>query len=332
MKKSIKYVKGISPVVATVLLLVVAVGAVTVFQGWFHTYSSGLFTKIEQDSSIGLMNTDIKAILDNSLYFDNGYNNLTIQTVKLNNYSCSIDNSYTSGMQIIDISDCLQVEQNTAEVVVVTNKGLFTKTLSLANAKFGGMTLSSSLICNNNTDGDGFISHLCANYPMIITDFEGHLDPDDSLSVVQPDMDCVFSDDKSGCEDNFVVPGCGTGTVLDIGTGLCWLQNMSMIGLQNWTNAKNNCSNLDFAGHTDWYLPSKEELMSITDLSRANPAIVGGDGGKFVNVVSGWYWTVSSYGSFNPLSDAWFVHFGHGYDYDDDKGVTFYVTCVRRNS
>jgi len=45
--------KGISPVVATALLLVVAVVAVVGFQTWFNTYQSGLNTKVEQQSAAG---------------------------------------------------------------------------------------------------------------------------------------------------------------------------------------------------------------------------------------------------------------------------------------
>lgn len=45
--------KAISPVVATALLLVVAVVAVVGFQTWFTTYQSGLNTKVETQSNAG---------------------------------------------------------------------------------------------------------------------------------------------------------------------------------------------------------------------------------------------------------------------------------------
>lgn len=45
--------KAISPVVATALLLVVAVVAVVGFQTWFTTYQSGLNTKVETQSNSG---------------------------------------------------------------------------------------------------------------------------------------------------------------------------------------------------------------------------------------------------------------------------------------
>jgi len=45
--------KAISPVVATALLLVVAVVAVVGFQSWFTTYQSGINVKVEQESAAG---------------------------------------------------------------------------------------------------------------------------------------------------------------------------------------------------------------------------------------------------------------------------------------
>ncbi|MFW6285848.1 MAG: hypothetical protein ACOC16_01605 [Nanoarchaeota archaeon] len=101
-----------SLVVSTALLLVVAVAFVEIFQGWFQTYSSSLFPRIEQDSSVDVMNTRIDTILGNSLYFKNGYNNLTITEIKLNDVSCLIDESYGKGMQTINISGCVETLDN----------------------------------------------------------------------------------------------------------------------------------------------------------------------------------------------------------------------------
>ncbi len=49
--------KCISPVVATALLIVVAVLAVVGFQGWFGTFSSKLFTDTETQSGSGSLST-----------------------------------------------------------------------------------------------------------------------------------------------------------------------------------------------------------------------------------------------------------------------------------
>jgi len=65
------------------------------------------------------------------------------------------------------------------------------------------------------------------------------------------------------------------GTVVDLATGLMWIKDPVQAGLGSpmyWYDAINACENLDFAGHDDWRLPNINELMSIVDHSRYNPA------------------------------------------------------------
>jgi len=62
--------KAISPVIATALLLIVAVIAVVGFQIWFGTFSSGLFVKTQTQSSNSVSNTQIENLIGNSLYFN----------------------------------------------------------------------------------------------------------------------------------------------------------------------------------------------------------------------------------------------------------------------
>src|SRR3989339_2207521 len=76
--------KCITPVVATALLLVVAVVAVVGFQTFFNTYSSGLFSKVETESSGSVGNTQIDTISSGMLYFKSGFENIEIQSVKVN--------------------------------------------------------------------------------------------------------------------------------------------------------------------------------------------------------------------------------------------------------
>lgn len=55
----------------------------------------------------------------------------------------------------------------------------------------------------------------------------------------------------------------GVKTVTDLYTGLMWVHDATMHGLANWADARGLCANLDYAGHTDWFLPTKEQLASI---------------------------------------------------------------------
>ncbi|MCO6437881.1 MAG: DUF1566 domain-containing protein [Phycisphaerae bacterium] len=60
----------------------------------------------------------------------------------------------------------------------------------------------------------------------------------------------------------------GNGTVTDRSTGLMWTQGDSGVGY-NWQAALGYAENLNFAGYTDWRLPSVKELQGILDYTRS---------------------------------------------------------------
>lgn len=323
---------GISPVVATALLLVVAVTAVVFFQGWFKSFSSNMFSDVEMKSqSTGALS--IEGLISTVLYVKNGViDNLSMSSINIGDTVCNItgQEDLKLGMNEIDISSCITgISENVQDIVLITNVKVIDKTVYINNIDnvIDEIILSTSLICNTDADGDGQILWSCAQYPMTSTTYEGSLDVND-LNVTIIDDKCWLKGDKSSCESNFVVDGCGTGTVMDLGAGLCWQRNMSTAGLMNWTNAKTYCSGLTLAGQT-WSLPTKEELMTLTDLSRSNPAIVGGNNNKFTNVVSDFYWTVSAYGP-SPGVSAWRVTFDNGGDVGNVKTNPNHVICVVR--
>ncbi|MEO1927703.1 MAG: DUF1566 domain-containing protein [Nautiliaceae bacterium] len=119
------------------------------------------------------------------------------------------------------------------------------------------------------------------------------------------------------------------GTVIDTKTNLMWQDNSdnntSGLVSEGLTNALKYCENLTLAGYSDWRLPNYNELESLVDRSRLNPAI--SPIFKYVDTLS-YYWTSTMYDD----SDAWFVRFNNG------KGATgtasfegAYVRCVRDN-
>ena len=98
--------RGISPVVATALLIVVAVVSVVSFQTWFGGFSSGVFTKTETQSSTEIMNTKIENVIGSSLYFNNAdTENITITQVKFDGVDCNISGNFTFGINELDLSD-----------------------------------------------------------------------------------------------------------------------------------------------------------------------------------------------------------------------------------
>ena len=119
----------------------------------------------------------------------------------------------------------------------------------------------------------------------------------------------------------------GDDTVTDNNTNLMWQDNADVADenmKKTWEDAKTYCTDLSLAGHSDWYLPSIEELVSISDKGRSYPSI----NPAFSNVVSSRYW--SSLANVSDTSFAWCVFFHNGGNSNlNGKSNTDYVRCVR---
>jgi flagellin-like protein len=114
--------RAISPVVATALLLVVAVVSVVGFQGWFTEFSSSMFVDIETQSS-GQSSVSVEAIVGDKLYI-NSKSNVSITSLKINNIDCNINTSI-KGLDNLNISSCMENVSGSANIIVVTNSGIF---------------------------------------------------------------------------------------------------------------------------------------------------------------------------------------------------------------
>ena len=120
--------------------------------------------------------------------------------------------------------------------------------------------------------------------------------------------------------------------VQDNVTGLVWEVKTDDGGLRDkdntytWDEASNYCETLELGGHTDWRLPSREELRSIVDYSIPYPGPTV-DVGYFPNTVSSLYRSSTTSASSGDL--AWIVYFDDGYDHYNDKSDSRYVRAVR---
>ncbi len=112
--------------------------------------------------------------------------------------------------------------------------------------------------------------------------------------------------------------------VTDSATGLAWQDNNETNGTQKtWQEAIDYCEALSLDTHDDWRLPNVNELKSIVDRSKSNPAIVTG----FEYVQSGYYWSSTSVVGVEDL--AWIVVFNYGHVNGHNKDDSRYVRCVR---
>ncbi len=116
------------------------------------------------------------------------------------------------------------------------------------------------------------------------------------------------------------------GTITDTATGLMW-QKCSMgqsynpatngcdgsANIYTWQEALAVCEDLVLAGYDDWRPPDRNELQSIVDYSRYNPAI---DTNYFPGTVSSLYWSsttnayITNYAWLVPFHSGC-VHFGY---------------------
>ena len=113
------------------------------------------------------------------------------------------------------------------------------------------------------------------------------------------------------------------GVVVNRVTGLIWQRNLPE-KFYTFEEAERQCDNLALAGHRDWRLPSRIELVSLLDTTRIQPSI---DMAAFPSTPIDWFWT-SSLAADSPTA-AWYVYFYFGYPKTDDMTNSFSVRCVR---
>lgn len=135
-----------------------------------------------------------------------------------------------------------------------------------------------------------------------------------------------------GCTYTFDYPDAGEGSdrfvesttdgdniVKDSKNGLVW-QNDNVRG-KTWQQAIDYCKALTYAGKSDWRLPNLDELKTLIDDQRANPA------SSFPDMPSNWFWSSSPYEE--NASSAWSILFDNGYVNYQWKTNEFDVRCVR---
>ncbi len=112
------------------------------------------------------------------------------------------------------------------------------------------------------------------------------------------------------------------GTVTDTKTGLMWQQSGG--GRMTWENAITYCEELHFAYKNDWRLPSKNELQSIIDYNKYEPAV-----DATIDCTNASYWTSTSYARNNIY--AWSVSLRSGFIHNNTKtnSLDVYVIAVR---
>ena len=115
-------------------------------------------------------------------------------------------------------------------------------------------------------------------------------------------------------------------TVMDEDTGLMWMQS-ALEGSFNFEQAQKAVKDLNakggFAGHTDWHLPSQDELESLVVVG-ISPAICQE---AFPETPEMDFWTSSSSQNNRFASLQYFVDFGSGETYGGYEGIENTKMC-----
>jgi len=157
--------------------------------------------------------------------------------------------------------------------------------------------------------------------------------------------------------EDFIVDGCGTGTMLDTVTNLCWDKNLNigagkkLWALNNtypepiWTGTGYNwgaqvatdypafkvCDDSTTAGHSDWRMPTRAELLTLIDeIGGSGTTCTTLEGFGFTACQNSYYWSSNQRGS--STTSAFLVYLDFGFSSYGDKIVGYYVACLRRNS
>lgn len=163
------------------------------------------------------------------------------------------------------------------------------------------LILSTSILITNHANAEQTIN------PNIKHDWE------DSRYTVN--VNNTVTDSKTNliwkrCQQGLSDSGCATGSATS----------------HNWQDALDLADDSNFAGFTDWRLPSIKELRSIAAYDRYTPAI---NSTVFPNTSSSLFWSGSP--SANFFNSAWELPFDYG---ESGNGISFrsnnnYVRLVR---
>lgn len=88
----------------------------------------------------------------------------------------------------------------------------------------------------------------------------------------------------------------------------------------NFEEAQAFCKNINYLGYKEWRTPTKEEMITLLELSRTKVSVKH----AFKNVQEGLYWSATE----DKFNEAWFVDFDLGRYSTNKRDNKYYTLCV----
>jgi len=133
-------------------------------------------------------------------------------------------------------------------------------------------------------------------------------------------MSFSYGGDSGKMDKNFVRDN-EKEVVKDLKSGMIYY-DAAPSSKMDYNKAVAYCSDLSYLDHTDWKLPTKEELKAILELGRRDLNVKR----AFKNIQEGIYWSSTK----DRRSEAWYVDFDLGRYSTADYDRNYYVLCVRQ--
>ena len=99
-------------------------------------------------------------------------------------------------------------------------------------------------------------------------------------------------------------------------TGLIW-EKFGSKKKMSWKKALEYAKTLG----SGWRLPTIQELITLINFSKNNPAC------KISGTYSSYYWSSTAYVGYTGY--AWYIHFSYGDMSYGDKNKNYYIRCVK---
>ncbi len=130
----------------------------------------------------------------------------------------------------------------------------------------GSMTLSITACGKTQNEGETI-----ASSPVVTTGQTTSYDKDGN--VIDPaEGEAGFGQDAEYASVAFSFTDNGDGTISDANTGLMWFSVPEAVKM-TYSEALDYVENLEYAGYSDWRLPTPKELFSLSDFSEGWPYI-----------------------------------------------------------